>query len=259
MAAEPWVQHVEYDPSSAAGTCASGATAATPRRSTSTCTSAPSATRCTSCPTRPTNHLELYRFLLRRNHPMYGARFSIGPDGDLYLVGRVALEHLNDDELDRIIGVLYEARSAGSSPSCRDRLRPASKLRQSADMSEDLHHACAEIGVYGGPRSDEVRGPRCGTRRPRSGKCEAGRRFLGPGRVHRYPPIRDASSRCSVAVGWARRSCPGCSTPAGTPTPLAVAEVDAERRRLVEERFRASASCRARRGRWPRVTSWWWR
>ncbi|TML64985.1 MAG: type III secretion system chaperone, partial [Actinobacteria bacterium] len=44
----------------------------------------------------------------QRNHAMYGARFSIGPDGDLYLVGRVALEHLSTQELDRIIGVLYE-------------------------------------------------------------------------------------------------------------------------------------------------------
>ena len=39
---------------------------------------------------------------------MYGARFSLGPDGDVYLVGRVALEHLSVEELDRIIGVLYE-------------------------------------------------------------------------------------------------------------------------------------------------------
>jgi len=59
-------------------------------------------------PDPPANHLELYRFLLQRNHAMYGARFSIGPDGDLYLVGRVALEHLSTQELDRIIGVLYE-------------------------------------------------------------------------------------------------------------------------------------------------------
>ena len=59
-------------------------------------------------PDPPANHLELYRYLLRRNHTMYGARFSIGPDGDLYLVGRVALEHLTVEELDRIIGVLYE-------------------------------------------------------------------------------------------------------------------------------------------------------
>ena len=59
-------------------------------------------------PDPPANHVELYRYLLRRNHTMYGARFSVGPDGDLYLVGRVALEHLTVEELDRIIGVLYE-------------------------------------------------------------------------------------------------------------------------------------------------------
>lgn len=59
-------------------------------------------------PDPPSNHLELYEYLLRRNHSMYGARFSIGGDGDLYLVGRVALEHLTVTELDRIIGVLYE-------------------------------------------------------------------------------------------------------------------------------------------------------
>jgi len=57
----------------------------------------------------PPAHLEaLYEVLLRANHTMYGARFSIGPDGDVYLVGRVALEHLTTRELDRVIGVLYE-------------------------------------------------------------------------------------------------------------------------------------------------------
>jgi hypothetical protein len=59
-------------------------------------------------PDPPAHHLELYRFLLQRNHSLYGARFSIGPDGDIYLTGRVALEHLTEAELDRIIGVLYE-------------------------------------------------------------------------------------------------------------------------------------------------------
>jgi len=59
-------------------------------------------------PLPPEHHLEIYEFVLKRNHTMYGARFSLGPDGDVYLVGRVALEHLTADELDRIIGVLYE-------------------------------------------------------------------------------------------------------------------------------------------------------
>jgi hypothetical protein len=59
-------------------------------------------------PDPPGENLDLYRWLLRRNHTMYGARFSLGPDGDVYLIGRLALEHLTEQELDRIIGVLYE-------------------------------------------------------------------------------------------------------------------------------------------------------
>jgi putative sensory transduction regulator len=51
---------------------------------------------------------ELYAWLLARNHDLYGARFSVGRDGDVYLTGRVALEHLTESELDRIIGVLFE-------------------------------------------------------------------------------------------------------------------------------------------------------
>ena len=113
------MQTVEYDPRSRAGTCASAATAATRRRSTSICTSARCATRCTSCPTRPRHHEELYRFLLQRNHTTYGAHFSIGPDGDCYLVGRALLEHLDVDELDRIIGVLYELVERWFQPAIR--------------------------------------------------------------------------------------------------------------------------------------------
>ena len=70
-------------------------------------------------PDPPTNQLELYRFLLARNHQTYGAHFSIGPDGDVYLVGRVLLEHLDVDELDRIIGVLYELVERWFQPAIR--------------------------------------------------------------------------------------------------------------------------------------------
>jgi hypothetical protein len=50
---------------------------------------------------------DLNEFLLRRNHDLYAARFSLGPDGDVYLTGRTALEHLTEQELDRVIGVLF--------------------------------------------------------------------------------------------------------------------------------------------------------
>jgi hypothetical protein len=70
-------------------------------------------------PDPPRNHLDLYRFLLQRNHGLYGASFSIGPDGDVYLTGRVALEHLDATELDRIIGVLYELVETWFQPAVR--------------------------------------------------------------------------------------------------------------------------------------------
>lgn len=68
----------------------------------------------------PPDHREaLYAWLLRRNHSMYSVRFSIGPDGDVYLAGRTALEHLDEAELDRIIGVLYEAVETWFPPAVR--------------------------------------------------------------------------------------------------------------------------------------------
>jgi hypothetical protein len=70
-------------------------------------------------PDPPRNQLELYRWLLRRNHGMYGAKFSLGPDGDVYLVGRLPLEHLTEAELDRIIGVLYELVEMWFQPAIR--------------------------------------------------------------------------------------------------------------------------------------------
>jgi hypothetical protein len=70
-------------------------------------------------PDPPAQHESLYRFLLQRNHTTYGAHFSIGPDGDVYLVGRVLLEHLDIDELDRVIGVLYELVERWFQPAIR--------------------------------------------------------------------------------------------------------------------------------------------
>lgn len=58
-------------------------------------------------PDPPSNHEVLYRAALTWNHNAYGVAFSIGSDGDLYLRGRVLLEHLDAAELDRIIGSIY--------------------------------------------------------------------------------------------------------------------------------------------------------
>ncbi len=116
---EPWVQHVEYDPELQRWYVRFG------------CDGRDAATiyfdlhqrtlqyELYFMPDPPRNQLELYRWLLRRNHGMYGARFSLGPDGDVYLVGRVPLEHLSETELDRIIGVLYELVEQWFQPAIR--------------------------------------------------------------------------------------------------------------------------------------------
>ena len=51
-------------------------------------------------------HEELWAWLLRRNARMYGVSFSIDAAGDVYLTGRVALNGLDEDELDRLLGVV---------------------------------------------------------------------------------------------------------------------------------------------------------
>lgn len=119
VAAQPWVQHVEHDPDVPRWYVRFG------------CDGRDAATiyldlhqrtlryEVYFLPDPPTNQLDTYRFLLTCNHQLYGARFSIGPDGDLYLSGRVALEHLDEQELDRVIGVLYEATERWFQPLVR--------------------------------------------------------------------------------------------------------------------------------------------
>ncbi len=60
-------------------------------------------------PSPPTGHQEVYRHLLARNHRMWRSHFSIDPDGDIHLVGRVALGEWSADALDVVLGAVYEA------------------------------------------------------------------------------------------------------------------------------------------------------
>ena len=114
---------------------------------------------------------------------MYGARFSLGPDGDVYLVGRVALEHLTVEELDRIIGVLYELTERWFQPVVQlaygRRTRPPDR-RSSARSThgrataERLSERRARRGRFGsGPEVQDDRSVR--------GSAERDRTFLGLG------------------------------------------------------------------------------
>ena len=50
------------------------------------------------------NHAEFYRFLLQRGSRMYGVHFTLDPAGDVYLVGRLPLEAISPQEVDRLLG-----------------------------------------------------------------------------------------------------------------------------------------------------------
>lgn len=49
---------------------------------------------------------ELWAWLLQRNARMYGVAFAIDAAGDVYLMGRVSLHAVTEDELDRLLGAV---------------------------------------------------------------------------------------------------------------------------------------------------------
>ena len=54
------------------------------------------------------NEGPLYQHLLRRNLKLYGAAFAVGEEEAIFLVGQIANSAVDDDELDRILGSLYQ-------------------------------------------------------------------------------------------------------------------------------------------------------
>ena len=55
------------------------------------------------------NHEGVYRYLLNRNRRLYGVAYTLDTLGDIYLVGRIALDTVNADEIDRVLGQVVEA------------------------------------------------------------------------------------------------------------------------------------------------------
>lgn len=65
------------------------------------------------------NHARLYEYCLRQNLKLRGARFAIGAEDAVFLLGETAGANVDDDELDRILGTLYEATEAYFVPAMR--------------------------------------------------------------------------------------------------------------------------------------------
>lgn len=52
------------------------------------------------------NHAEVHQWLLRRNMKLPGIAFSVTPQGDVYLSGKLPTETITQDTLDRLIGAI---------------------------------------------------------------------------------------------------------------------------------------------------------
>lgn len=50
------------------------------------------------------NHERVYRWLLEKNLRLYGVAFAVDHLGDIYLDGRLPLQSITPDELDRLLG-----------------------------------------------------------------------------------------------------------------------------------------------------------
>jgi hypothetical protein len=58
---------------------------------------------------RPDENQEaVYRWLLERNSKAYGVAFAVDHHGDIYLSGRVALECVTPEEVDRLLGAVLD-------------------------------------------------------------------------------------------------------------------------------------------------------
>jgi len=55
------------------------------------------------------NHAGLYEFLLRQNFRLVGVRFAIGSEDAIFLTGESPILAVDGDELDRIVGTIFEA------------------------------------------------------------------------------------------------------------------------------------------------------
>jgi hypothetical protein len=55
------------------------------------------------------NHAGVHRWLLERNARLSGVAFTIDPVGDVYLVGRLPLACVSEDEVDALLGQILDA------------------------------------------------------------------------------------------------------------------------------------------------------
>ena len=62
------------------------------------------------------NQERVFEWCMRKNASMYGVAFALNELGDLYLVGRLPLSVVSDQELDHLIGALLQYSDGAFNP-----------------------------------------------------------------------------------------------------------------------------------------------
>ena len=59
-------------------------------------------------PAPENNKEQFFEFLLRRNYELVGAQFGVGPEEAIFLTGELPFHAVDEHELDRILGSIWE-------------------------------------------------------------------------------------------------------------------------------------------------------
>ena len=95
------------------------------------------------------NHADLYGLLLRTNMRLYGIRFALDDIGDVYLVARLPIEAVTEEELDRVLGAIL---------STSDELfMPAIEIGFASYLKRDMAWRAAQGIPPGPPRAASKR------------------------------------------------------------------------------------------------------
>ena len=68
------------------------------------------------------NKAAVFEYLLNKNASMYSIAFAVNELGDIYLVGRLPLDAVNEREIDRILGAVEHASHFGWEMTARKTL-----------------------------------------------------------------------------------------------------------------------------------------
>jgi hypothetical protein len=91
-------------------------------------------------------HENVYRFLLRRNAKLYGVHYTIDDVGDIYLLGRVSLDAVTPEEIDRLLGQVLETADGDFNTLLE--LGFASSIRREWQWREDRGESLANLAAF---------------------------------------------------------------------------------------------------------------